>query len=876
MNGEEGGETATMSATNGELHPPAAEVSAPATPGKRKRISSPDESVQDDARPSAPQKDSEPIEDTLRYLVTILAKDDIDLGLLKCSLTSASPTKPRSKRAKISGDRDETNSIDSKATAGLYKGIQDFLDDVEKASSSLIDRLPSGESNTALVARIAAFKRRMNTLLLQTSLLKKSVIKAEPSDDSATPADGPALIKGEREDKAVLTLFGNPSNPKHLFSSLQKPLKVSLFSASGNERSVDLNAHIRESALPNGITTTKVAPFNVEAQPESNRTLGDVFAPPPTLPQLEAPRKTKSWPRQSSSVWIDPFEAITDMKTIPGGHNNYGFASLPSGHWLQYGGATSSPSYWSRKQKQHSQNGVDKDSTEKQGETPIPPEDVSDLVQGAYSSFAPSFDSSGAIVQSHSKNLVWYAKRGQRRFRTLVALYNAAAEQSEYPALEDDLDESSLEDAVKAFEPDSLPEEKPKVEEETDSKELDDVLREVSELLETLNSYNQIRSLDPSNATLPNPESKEAAKDNASADVPSSAEKEIYETLKASLAAIVANLPPYAVAKLNGEQLADLNISQKVIIKNPDYHGTMEQDDYTTQQMRLAAAAAPAAAGVNRTSTPHIAPSSRSGSFQGTPGAVGAYNQRVYPPNARVPPPTAGYQPGQQYYAGRQASTSTPYTPGTPQAYAGARPPVPATGRPGYVAPYSQPAATLQQFQRAGPNGYGPYSTPQGVSAAQGSPQAYAARPGQPGAYNASFGAARSASPQKPPGYVTPQSRTPYVNAASSNPQQRYHAQQQPPHYGAYAPNQASPPPAAAYSNSATPANYSRSAAEQAALMDRNKAQIAANQQRQTSGTPQPPVPQPRPHSSQSNSQERSVTPGSRPNGTPTPAGTAH
>ncbi|KAJ9368929.1 hypothetical protein DTO282E5_6387 [Paecilomyces variotii] len=871
MNGDEGGETATMPATNGELHPPAAEVSAPATPGKRKRISSPEESAQDDAASAVPQKDSEPIEDTLRYLVTILAKDDVDLGLLKCSLTSASPTKPRSKRAKITGDKDETNTIESKATSGVYKGIQDFLDDVEKASSSLIDRLPSGESNTALVARIAAFKRRMNNLLFQTSLLKKSVIKAEPSDDAATPAESPAVIKGEREDKVALTLFGNPSNPKHLFSSLQRPLKVSLSSAPGKERYVDLNAHLRESALPNGITTTKVAPFNIEAQPETSRTFGEVFAPPSTLPQLEAPRKTRSWPRQSSSMWIDPFEAITNIKTIPGGNNNYGFASLPSGQWLQYGGATSSPSYWSRKQKQHDQNGKDKDSTEKQEEIPISPEDVSDLVHGAYSSFAPSFDSSGAIVQSHSKNLVWYAKRGARRFRTLVALHNTAAEQ-EYPALEGGLDESSLEDAVRTFEPDSLPEEKPKDEEGTESKELDDVLREVSELLQTLNSYNQIRSLDPSITNPANSESKDPAKDVASADVPSSAEKEIYETLKSSLAAIVATLPPYAVAKLNGEQLADLNITQKIVVKNPDYHGTMEQDDYTTQQMRLAAAAAPAAAGATRTST-HIAPSSRSGSFQGTPGAVGAYNQRVYPSNARVPPPAAGYQAGQQYYAGRQASASSPYTPGTPQAYGGARPAVPPAGRPGFVPPYSQPAATLQQFQRAGPNGYGPYSTAQGAPAAQGSPQAYAARPGQPGAYNASFGAARSASPQKPPGYATPQSRIPYVNAASSNPQQRYHPQQQPPHYGAYAPNQTSPPPAAAYSNSATPANYSRSAAEQAALMDRNKAQIAANQQRQNSGTPQPPAPQHRPQSSQSSSQERSVTPGSKPNGTPTPAG---
>lgn len=709
----------------------------------------------------------------------------------------------------------------------------------------------------------------MNSLLLQTSLLKKSVIKAEPSEDAATPSESPAPIKGEREDKVVLTLFGNPSNPKHLFSSLQKPLKVPLSSASG--RYVDLNAQLRESALPNGITTTKVAPYNIETQPETSRTLGEVFAPPPTLQQLEPPRKTRPWPRNSSTLWIDPFEAITNIKSIPGEKNNYGFASLPAGQWLQYGGVTSSPSYWSRKQKQHGQNSEDVDFAEKLEETPVSPEDVSDLVQGAYSSFAPSFDSSGAIVQSHSKNLVWYAKRGARHFRTLVSLYNAARQ--ELPALQEgttDLDESSLEDAVKTFEPDGLPEEKP---EETDSKDLDHVLREVSELLETLNSYNQVRSLDPLNTNLPNPESKDSATDVGAPDAPSAAEKEIYETLRSSLAAIVATLPPYAVAKLNGEQLADLNISQKVVIKNPDYHGTMEQDDYTTQQMRLAAAA-PAAAGVSRTSTPHIAPASRSGSYQAPQAAAGAYNQRVYPSNARVPPPAGGYQAGQQYYVGRQPSTSGPYTPGAaPQSYASARPAVPAAGRPGYVPPYSQPAAALQQFQRAGPNGYGPYSTPQGTSPAQGTPQPYAARSGQPGAYNASFGAGRSASPQKPPAaYATPQPRTPYANATSSNPQQRYHPQQQPPHYGAYPPNQASPPPAT-YSNSAVPVNYPRSAAEQTAVMDRNKAQIAANQQRQNSGTPQPLVPQQRPQSSQSSSQERSVTPGSKPNGTPTPVG---
>ncbi|KAL2014202.1 hypothetical protein VTN00DRAFT_1727 [Thermoascus crustaceus] len=889
MSSDEGGETATMPTTNGELHPPSADSSAPSSPGKRKRMSSPDgRSAQENA--SASQEKNK-VEETLRYLVKILSKDDTDLQLLKFHLPSASPSKPRSKRAKLSDEKDEHTTIESRVASGHYKSIQEFLEDVEKASTGLIERqqsqgaVPNGvrdhtgaASVTELVNRIAAFKRHMNDLLVQTSYLNKPTIKTEPSEEDAEiTAEPHAPNTGGRQDKTVLTLFGNPSNPKQLFSSLQQSTKVPLApSEPGAPRYVEVQAPLRENALPNGISTTKVVPYNLATSGQNKtKTIGEVFAPRPGLPQLEPPRRARAWARDSSNMWIDPFEAVTSVKSIPGERNNYCFASLPSGYWLQYGGITSSPSYWARKQKPSATHNGEVDPAQKQQEGLLPPEDDPAALQGVYSSFAPSFDSSGAIVQADSKDLVWWAKRGAKRFRTLLSLANPVDTVSEEPA---ELDEDSLEETVKTFKPEEISEEQiDKPTDEKESKDMDEVLRDISELLETLNSYQQIRNLDFPSASAQNADSKDTSNDVGTPSTPSAAERSIYETLKSSLAAIISNLPPYAVAKLNGEQLADLNISQKIVVENPDYPGTMEKDDFTIQQERIAAAT-----GANRATTPNMASTTRPGTYQGPQTPAGGYNQRAYPPNARVQPPPGGYQAPQQYY-GARPSTSSPYAPAATPNYAGSRPQAPPSGqRPGYVPPYSQPgaqynqASTLQQFQRPAQNGYSPYPAQQGPPA-QGSPQPYAQRPAQPGAYNAPYAPPRSASPQKQPPYGTPQPRTPYMNPGPGNSQQRYYPQQQqPPHYGPYSSSQSSPP-STTYANSAAAATYTRSAAEQAALMDRNKAQITANQNRQNSGTPQPPAPQQQQKqqqsTEQSGSQERSVTPGNKQSSTPTPAG---
>ncbi|KAL1962074.1 hypothetical protein VTN77DRAFT_602 [Rasamsonia byssochlamydoides] len=856
MASDEGGETATMPVTNGDLHPPPAGSAALSTPAKRKRVSSSEErSAQVNAPSASAGQDKEELDQTLRYLLQILARDDEDIHLFKCSLVPPSPAKPRSKRAKLSDNSDKNASIEARVAAGRYTSLQEFLDDVERASTAVIAKQQSQvahlgakdaeDSISNSKNRIMALKKHLHSLLIQVSYNKPSGVKTEPSEegeDSAVHRPNPGT---GREDKRVLTLFGNPSNPKQLFSSLQQPIKVPL--GPDKQREVEIQPPLPEDKLPNGITAIKAAPFNLTIDEKPVKTFGEVFAPRPTLPQLEPPRRGRSWARNPSAMWIDPFDAITDPKAVPGEKNNYCFASLPSVSWLQYGGVTSSPSYWNRKQKQQDDSGKDQ-----QQEYSTNDDDPA-LLQGVYSSFAPSYDSSSSIVQADSKNLVWWAKRGARRFKTLLALHYGAGgqEDQEQPQLPD-LDEASLEEAVNSFKPEEVTEEvstkEAQPEADTESKDVDEILREVSELLETLNSYRQIRNFD----------AQASDTDAGSPSTPSSAERTVYETLKSSLAAIIANLPPYAVAKLNGDQLADLNLSQKILVENPVYNGTMEEDDYTVLQKRIAAA----------TPANHAVTPSRPGAYQGSPAA---YNQRMYPPNARgqQPPAAAGYQ---GYYGGRHPSTSTPYTPGTaPQSYT-PRPQASPSQRPSHLpAAYSQPGG--QYMQR--PNGYSPYPGQQGAPPPQGSPQPYAQRPGQPGyQQNPQYGPGRSASPQKQPGYATPQPpRTPYMNPGTNNPPRYYPPQQQPPqqqqptHYGNYPPTQA-PSSSTPYSNSAAAATYNRSAAEQAA-------RTAANQQRQSSGTPNSPASQSQPqqqpqqNADQSASQDRSASPANKQSSTP-------
>jgi len=738
-----------------------------------------------------------------------ISRHDTELQLLSCPFP-ATGAKPRAKRAKVSTDQ-ETSNIQTRVESDRYGTLQEFLADIERASAAVIERNQNqsngtksdGTPLTEVVNRIAAFKKHMNSLIGQ-SLVNQPEVKIETSDDEADDQVHSTVSNvGAREDRQALTLFGgSQSNPKQLFSSLQKSVQVPLQSSGTDEpKFVEVHEELREGALPNGIAASKVVPYNLNATTPPKRTFGEVFGPRPGFPPLEPPRTHGN--RSNSVSWIDPFDAVFDPKSFFGDRNNYCLSPLPSGQWLQYGGVTSSPAFWSRVEKHHAERSV----RPKLGDPALWTGDDSSLLQGVYSSFAPSFDSSGAVLEVDSKDMIWWEKRGAKRLRTLLSLPYQDSDQevtSVEPGSIGDLDDATLEEMMKACDSQDFSydfEQEYPSKEDPESREVEGMLQEISEMLDTLSSYQRIRNLaDPFEGEKEDTD-ETPGPDFGFADNPSDGERAVYEHLKKTLVAIISSLPPYAIAKLDGDQLADLNVSQKILIENPDYSGTMERDDYTLHQERIAAMTA-ASNAANQSSTPSAA---RPGSFS-TPQT--AYNQRAFASNARVSQSQGGFQVPQ---SARQPSATGSFTPG----YTGGRPPSTPSQRPGYApqqysqvnSQYSQ-ANNVPQFQRPAQNG---------LSAQQSqSPQPYTPRPGQSG------------------NNATPQGRVPYANAGQRQP----------------------------YANQTATTTYARSAAEQAALMDRNKAQLAAQQSRQSPSTPQPGL-EPR------QSQEGSLTPGSRQNGTP-------
>ncbi|KAJ6141241.1 hypothetical protein N7470_010137 [Penicillium chermesinum] len=737
---------------------------------KRKRVAQDEKSEAG----SSTSQDRANLHETLRNLISLLLKHDTELKLLSCPFP-ISAAKPRTKRARTSNDP-ETTTIQARVEADHYGTLQEFLSDIERASAAVIEQSRNqsngtqadGTPLTEMVNRIAAFKKHMNSLVGQ-SFVNQVDVKTEAEDDAEDISSAPSHV-GSREDKQALTFFGgSQSNPKQLFSSLQKSVKVPLQSADSTvEKIVEVQEDLREGALPNGISTTRVVPYNLNSGPTSKRTFGEVFAPRSGLPKYEPPRKRLH--QSTTDPWIDHFDLLLDPGNFSGGTNNYNLAPLPATQWLQYGGVTSSPAFWTRVEKHNAQP----DIASRHADPALWTDEDTSLFQGVYSSFAPSYDSSGAIVQADERNA-----------------YPAQAEDEVDIAAIDNIDDSTLEEVIKDAKPrdyaEYLAEYESTEKEEKDiaDREVDDVLAEISGLLETLSSYQKTRRI---NALFSGKESKEEQQDKeeseskqaplpdfGEADKPSDAERAVYESLQSRLVALVSAVPPYIVAKVDGDQLGELNISQKIIIENPDWSGTMEKDDYTLHQERTAAIAAQTAAAANRASATPSA--SRPGNYQ---APQSAYGQRNYTPNTR---PTSGYQVPQ----GRQPASSVNFTPG----YTGGRPP--STPQRPYNPQYSQAnpqysqANNVPQFQRP---------TPNGVS--QQTPQGYTPRPGQ-----TSFSA-------------TPQARTPQLPAGST--------QRLP--YANQTPSQGTP--------------HIRTAAEQAALIDRNKAQLAAQQNRQSPSTPQP------------------------------------
>jgi hypothetical protein len=695
-----------------------------------------------------------------------------------------------------------------------------------------------------------------------------------------TPVNIKDEIKEEEplESRTVLTLYGTAQGPKQLFSSLQQPVSVPpTVPGSGADRvsSVKVFLPLPEASLPNIISTTQVFPLPEDDQKKKSKTFGETFPPPAHLPQLSPPKLAKPPISRGNTITFAPQEApSTPARKTP---YSYSSQNLATGHWLGYGGVDMPKDPTSPTAKQKSRQ-----RALSTGEAQLPPSEATlaavhqakedALFRSVYSSFAPTRDDSTAIIPAETKSKVWWQKVGEKRFHETFPIDPALLESDVSVEAEagEVVDEAeAFKEAVENFTP-ADPNPFASVEKSDMEKSTDEVLQEISDLLETLASHQRIRN--SSLATNPRTvlHNSSLATLAGSPSSPSSEEIDIYQMLKSQLTLMIAQLPPYAVAKLNGDQLDELNISRTLIIETEDHNGVLEEDQYPRRSTVPTPGAPPPLSRMASMGTPahsHYPPSSSQYS-RNTPSA--------HQPSARPAQPVQNYYPQQQpalrspsvHY---QRSASNPnQTFQTPAASYGN-----STPRQGYGAQYGQQtprpgyaqAATGQYYSQrpaAPASNYGNVATQQYYQTTpqpqshrytpQQAQNGYYQRPQTTASYNYSTNpTVRTGSPMKAnPSVAQPgqhSSRAGYgtpVSGASIRGGGYY------PQGVAGTAQYATPPPSTP--SAATPGGYNTMGSNhQQMMVDRQQAQIAAQSQarlaaqsfnRHGSGTPQPPNPQ--------------------------------
>ena len=289
---------------------------------------------------------------------------------------------------------------------------------------------------------------------------------------------------------------------------------------------------------------------------------------------------------------------------------------------------------------------------------------------------------------------------------------------------------------------------------------------------------------------------------------------------------MVSSLPPWALARIDGDKLSDLNLSHRIQMEATNYKGTMEDDEAVTKARPISTPAT----GYPR-ATPSTSVANRS-SYTSTPAQP---YQRTGYPSQSVSRPTvnpSSYLPNQQYSA-RPASASQ-YL-GTSNSYA----PRPATastdrytyaGGPQYNA-QTRPAAsgyanTNRSYASQSASYYGSQYTPSHPSSTQ------LQRPAQPGyqqraadAITYNYPNGKAGSPQN--SYTPPQRSYAGINATPTQPRLNS--------YNSSASTYGQAASTATNGTGSALAAY-KSANEQAAYMNRQKA--PTDEARQKSITP--------------------------------------
>jgi len=594
-------------------------------------------------------------------------------------------------------------TIATRAARGEYTQLDHVARDIVDAVSTRIAQLKSGLNEDtardprkvgAAIIEADKFRARAIELLRRECAYPQS---AKPANANAnTPdADPDANQIMHLAPNVVLSIWGNAPHSRQLFSSLPNagatPEHVSAASLA-----------IRAGKIPPCVSVVRLPPARRDVVVP---TLGELYRSPKESKPLTPPV-----PRVQPKGNILTYRQPDPWEPHKYKANSYFVSKLMVGHYLDYGNAT--PASQARtKQRERAQSlaGVRPSLDEVESfETDM-------LFRRAFSTFAPTRDDSNSVVPASVGARLWWRKAGMAAFDRMIraecdSLFPGETDcdgdehsvnrmdedvsriqdddgdgdggdkdkdnESHVDRMDEDaprenfaptIDDEAIAKAILEWD-DSLVDPsleaalgitKPEAE-----KTIDDKLHEVTDLIETLVSYQRIRNL-----VLPSSQTRaEGAPVNhdmlahGSVPQPSDEEMATYQALKSRLASIISSLPPYVISKLGGRQTGELLVSTKLQVTSEEFEGVMEsenqlpmvqsyagQPQQQQQQQQQAAAGTPVAPRISQR-----APNGRASTAQHAPFTTPQQNRTPIQPSPyggysrQQPPQTVGHQLSQR------------------------------------------------------------------------------------------------------------------------------------------------------------------------------------------------------------------------------------
>ena len=619
-------------------------------------------------------------------------------------MSASKTSEPDAKRLRTSFPETDTTNIENKYAANQYKTLEELGADFNYACDAILrEGLPNGhQMNGDTPGQTNADSETTINLTQLRGILNTQLRLIRELDESVREDGSVTGFRNEENDRPLGQVLSmrtyTDRGPRQVYSGLQS----------------DPTTRLAGKTLPNGFELIEASPAETSSEASrKKRTFGEVFTNRASKP-LDMPRNFRPRPGEREIGFTSQTDALLSQ-IVPHNKHDYSFTKIPPGLWLKYGG-----NFKPREARQRVGSKSDEEPSSDKA-------NFGDLMQKAYSSFAPSFDSSSAVVPSNTSDALWWNESGLKRFESVFTAdgENAPRRLENLPAWNEsatsddifDLENFSLDPMLFADEGDQSPA-------ESLIDDVDAVLKEVSELIETLLSQQQVRQLDQTRSRK--------------ATEPEGTELDIHNILRTQLSLIIDSLPPSAVTRLNGDKLRRLNITSQIMLEQPDYVGSGESEGYVIRRP-APNASTPAP---TRQPVPNAGPirpnnllPQQNPSLANYNARARAYNAVSNGPNQQVGTNTVSFQtqrpmgtPSQNSYLGR------PYQPPGSQSYT------------------SQQA--LQQFQRPVQNGYSAYA-PNNTASTPGQP--FVQRPSQPGyqqrAQERDSGIGRSTSPQTPAQY---------------------------------------------------------------------------------------------------------------------------